>query len=144
MKHPWRSAFSRAREKVPPPAGDEGFGESIDLEEKQFASDHPMRLWRRQESAALQCIRGATALIRPATRATFSRAREKESRASVLCHSAWGRLMIAVLGRLANVVRDLSRTRTGEGRARTKQHGQHMGRPSSMTAAQAHGWRSRG
>ena len=47
-----------------------------------------------------------------------------------------GRLMIAVLGGLADVERDLIRTRTGEGRARAKLRGQHMGRPSKMTAAQ--------
>ena len=45
-----------------------------------------------------------------------------------------GRLMIAVLGGLADVERDL--IRTGEGRARAKLRGQHMGRPAKMTAAQ--------
>ncbi len=47
-----------------------------------------------------------------------------------------GRLMIAVLGGLADVERDLIRTRTGEGRARAKLRGQHMGRPAKMTAVQ--------
>ena len=42
-----------------------------------------------------------------------------------------GRLMIAVLGGLADVERDLIRTRTAEGRSRAKARGQHMGRPSS-------------
>jgi DNA invertase Pin-like site-specific DNA recombinase len=41
--------------------------------------------------------------------------------------------MIAVLGRLANVERDLSRTRTGEGRARAKDQGQHLGRLPKLT-----------
>jgi DNA invertase Pin-like site-specific DNA recombinase len=40
-----------------------------------------------------------------------------------------GRLMIAVLGGLANVERDLIRTRTAEGRSRAKAQGKHMGRP---------------
>jgi DNA invertase Pin-like site-specific DNA recombinase len=40
-----------------------------------------------------------------------------------------GRLMLAVLGRLADVERRLIRTRTAEGRSRTKALGQHMGRP---------------
>ena len=44
--------------------------------------------------------------------------------------------MIAVLGGLADVERDLIRTRTGEGRARAKLRGQHMGRPAKMTVAQ--------
>jgi len=47
-----------------------------------------------------------------------------------------GRLMIAVLGGLADVERDLIRTRTAEGRARAKERGQHMGRPSKLTRAQ--------
>ena len=47
-----------------------------------------------------------------------------------------GRLMIAVLGGLADVERDLIRTRTGEGRARAKLRGKHMGRPPKMMAAQ--------
>jgi DNA invertase Pin-like site-specific DNA recombinase len=41
-----------------------------------------------------------------------------------------GRLMIAVLGGLADVERDLIRTRTAEGRSRAQKRGQHMGRPS--------------
>jgi DNA invertase Pin-like site-specific DNA recombinase len=40
-----------------------------------------------------------------------------------------GRLMIAVLGGLADVERDLIRTRTAEGRSRAKAQGQQMGRP---------------
>jgi DNA invertase Pin-like site-specific DNA recombinase len=44
-----------------------------------------------------------------------------------------GRLMIAVLGGLADVERDLIRTRTAEGRSRPQQRGQHMGRPPRLT-----------
>ena len=47
-----------------------------------------------------------------------------------------GRLMIAVLGGLADVERDLIRTRTAEGRSRAQKRGQHMGRPSKFTDAQ--------
>jgi DNA invertase Pin-like site-specific DNA recombinase len=47
-----------------------------------------------------------------------------------------GRLMIAVLGGLADVERDLIRTRTAEGRSRAKARGQHMGRPPSLTPQQ--------
>ena len=46
-----------------------------------------------------------------------------------------GRLMIAVLGRLADVERDLIRTRTAEGRSRAQKRGQQMGRPPKLTAA---------
>ena len=47
-----------------------------------------------------------------------------------------GRLMIAVLGGLADVERDLIRTRTVEGRSRAKARGQHMGRPPKLTPQQ--------
>ena len=47
-----------------------------------------------------------------------------------------GRLMIAVLGGLADVERDLIRTRTAEGRSRAKARGQHMGRPAKLTPHQ--------
>src|ERR687885_88513 len=47
-----------------------------------------------------------------------------------------GRLMIAVLGGLADVERDLIRTRTEEGRTRAKARGQHMGRPPKLTPQQ--------
>jgi DNA invertase Pin-like site-specific DNA recombinase len=47
-----------------------------------------------------------------------------------------GRLMLAVLGGLADVERDLIRTRTAEGRSRAKARGQPMGRPPSLTQAQ--------
>jgi DNA invertase Pin-like site-specific DNA recombinase len=47
-----------------------------------------------------------------------------------------GRLMIAILGGLADVEGDLIRTRTAEGRSRAKARGQHMGRPPKLTPQQ--------
>src|SRR6202167_5679364 len=47
-----------------------------------------------------------------------------------------GRLMIAVLGGLADVERDLIRTRAAEGRTRAKARGQRMGRPPKLTPEQ--------
>jgi DNA invertase Pin-like site-specific DNA recombinase len=47
-----------------------------------------------------------------------------------------GRLMIAILGGLADVERDLIRTRTAEGRSRAKARGQHMGRPPALSPQQ--------
>lgn len=47
-----------------------------------------------------------------------------------------GGLMLAVLGGLADVERDLIRTRTAEGRVRAKTRGQHMGRPPALTPQQ--------
>ncbi|WP_306310199.1 recombinase family protein [Acetobacter tropicalis] len=47
-----------------------------------------------------------------------------------------GRLMLAILGGLADVERDLIRTRTSEGRVRATKQGKQMGRPSRLTAAQ--------
>jgi DNA invertase Pin-like site-specific DNA recombinase len=58
-------------------------------------------------------------------------------------HDAWadtttahGRLMLTVLGGLAEFERDLIRARTGEGRERAKARGVHMGRPPALTRHQ--------
>lgn len=48
--------------------------------------------------------------------------------------SSTGRLMLAVLGGLADVERDLIRIRTAEGRARAIKNGIKMGRPQRFTA----------
>ena len=50
--------------------------------------------------------------------------------------TAHGRLMLTVLGGLAEFERELIRARTGEGRARAKARGQHMGRPPKLTLHQ--------
>jgi DNA invertase Pin-like site-specific DNA recombinase len=50
-----------------------------------------------------------------------------------------GRLMIAVLGGLADVEGDLMRTRTAEGRSRAQKREQRMGRPPKLTAARRPG-----
>jgi DNA invertase Pin-like site-specific DNA recombinase len=50
--------------------------------------------------------------------------------------TAHGRLMLTVLGGLAEFERELIRTRTGEGRERAKARGQHMGRPPKLTPHQ--------
>ena len=47
-----------------------------------------------------------------------------------------GRLMLTVLGGLAEFERDLIRARTGEGRERAKARGVRMGRPRKLTAHQ--------
>jgi DNA invertase Pin-like site-specific DNA recombinase len=50
--------------------------------------------------------------------------------------TAHGRLMVTVLGGLAEFERELIRARTGEGRARAKARGKHMGRPPKLTEHQ--------
>lgn len=50
--------------------------------------------------------------------------------------SSTGRMMIAILGGLADVERDLIRVRTSEGRTRAKARGTHMGRPPALTTQQ--------
>jgi DNA invertase Pin-like site-specific DNA recombinase len=47
-----------------------------------------------------------------------------------------GRLMLTVLGGLAEFERELIRARTGEGRTRAKARGVHMGRPPKLTPHQ--------
>jgi DNA invertase Pin-like site-specific DNA recombinase len=48
--------------------------------------------------------------------------------------TAHGRLMLTVLGGLAEFERDLIRSRTTEGRERAKANGVKMGRPPKLTA----------
>ena len=50
--------------------------------------------------------------------------------------TAHGRLMLTVIGGLAEFERELIRARTGEGRARAKARGVHMGRPPKLTPHQ--------
>jgi DNA invertase Pin-like site-specific DNA recombinase len=50
--------------------------------------------------------------------------------------TAHGRLMLTVLGGLAEFERELIRARTGEGRARAKARGQSLGRPFKLTLHQ--------
>jgi DNA invertase Pin-like site-specific DNA recombinase len=50
--------------------------------------------------------------------------------------TATGRLMIAVLGGLADVERDLIRTRTAEGRQRAKARGVKLGRKPKLNSEQ--------
>jgi DNA invertase Pin-like site-specific DNA recombinase len=50
--------------------------------------------------------------------------------------TAHGRLMLTVLGGLAEFERDLIRARTGEGRERAKARGQSLGRPFKLTPRQ--------
>jgi len=54
-----------------------------------------------------------------------------------------GKLMIAVLGGLADVERDLIRTRTAEGRNLATKLGQRMGRKPKLTEAQQNEARKR-
>lgn len=50
--------------------------------------------------------------------------------------TAQGRLLLTVLGGLAEFERELIVTRTGEGRVRAKERGVHMGRPPMLTTHQ--------
>jgi DNA invertase Pin-like site-specific DNA recombinase len=50
--------------------------------------------------------------------------------------TAHGRLMLTILGGLAEFERELIRARTGEGRARAKAAGVHMGRPPKLNRDQ--------
>ena len=50
-----------------------------------------------------------------------------------------GRLMLTVLGGLAEFEREMIRARTSEGRARAKARGQSLGRPHKLTLHQRRG-----
>ena len=47
-----------------------------------------------------------------------------------------GRMFLAISAAMADVERDLIRTRTAEGRSRAQARGQHMGRPRALTVQQ--------
>src|SRR3954467_13190070 len=49
-----------------------------------------------------------------------------------------GRLMLAVLGGLADVEHDLIRPRSAEGSSRARARGQHMGRPPALSPNTVH------
>ena len=51
-------------------------------------------------------------------------------------HTPTGRMMLAVLGGMADIERDLIKTRTAEGRSRAKARGQSLGRPRKLSTAQ--------
>lgn len=51
-------------------------------------------------------------------------------------HTSTGRMILAVLGGMADIERDLIKTRTAEGRARAKAKGKSLGRPRKLTADQ--------
>jgi DNA invertase Pin-like site-specific DNA recombinase len=52
--------------------------------------------------------------------------------------SPHGRLMLTVLGGLAEFERELIRARTGEGRKRAQERGVRFGRPAALTSHQRH------
>jgi DNA invertase Pin-like site-specific DNA recombinase len=51
-------------------------------------------------------------------------------------NTSTGRMMLAVLGGLADIERELIKTRTAEGRSRAKARGQSLGRPRKLSPAQ--------
>ena len=57
--------------------------------------------------------------------------------------SAHGRLMLTILGGLAEFERELIKSRTGDGRARAKARGVKFGRPPKLSAEQRHEIRER-
>src|SRR5262249_49914039 len=57
--------------------------------------------------------------------------------------TAQGRLMVTVLGAIAEFARELIRARTGEGRQRVKANGVRFGRPAKLTGHQMREARTR-
>jgi DNA invertase Pin-like site-specific DNA recombinase len=87
------------------------YGQTLDAQLDQLRADGCTRLYRETASGAR------------ADGAQFRSLAEPWADTG----TSTGRLMIAVLGGLADVERDLIRTRTAEGRSRAKGRGQHMG-----------------
>jgi hypothetical protein len=88
---------------------------------------------------ARRSIRVTVTMSPAARRSSMRLSSRRSARAPVTLAEPWadtgtstGRLMLAVLGGLADVERDLIRTRTAEGRSRAKAQGKHMGRPTAQ------------
>ena len=93
--------------------------------------------YRRSTSATFSSSLAST--VSRARRATFSKALDKRGATFGSLGDQWadttashGRLILTVLGGLAEFERGLIRARTGEGRERAKARGQHMGRPPRL------------
>jgi hypothetical protein len=91
--------------------------------------------WRQRTSRTSASPRSATAVgcSKQSLHYAHGSASERNcASASTICltmadtGTSTGRLMIAVLGGLADVERDLIRTRTAEGRSRAQKRGEHM------------------
>ena len=138
------------------------YGQTVDAQLEQLRAEGCARIYREKASGAqadrrelLRLLNGlaagdvvtVTRIDRPA-RSTFDlfaivkRIVDSWGRFRSLAEpwadtsTSTGRLMIAVLGGLADVERDLIRTRTAEGRGRAKARGQQMGRPPKLTPRQ--------
>jgi hypothetical protein len=100
---------------------------------------HP-RTWRRSDGDAHRPSRAQHlrpfAIVKQIVDAKAQFRSLAEPWADTGTSTSTGRLMIAVLGGLADVERDLIRTRTAEGRSRAQRRGQHMGRPPKLRPAQ--------
>ena len=135
------------------------YGQMLDAQLEQFRAEGRAKTFREKVSGAradrrelrklLNVInpRGVATRIAPLAYSTFdlfviAKRIVNASGQFPLPAEPWaptstGRLMIAVLGRSADVERDLIRTRTAEGRSRSMACGQHMGRPLKLTLQKA-------
>ncbi|MFZ0113346.1 MAG: recombinase family protein [Xanthobacteraceae bacterium] len=87
----------------------------------------PTRLGRTQSSIQLRNPHRSCCPLLPASA-------QKNSRA---CGPSHGRLMLTILGSLAEFERELIRARTGEGRKRAQAHGLKFGGPRSSMRTNA-------
>jgi DNA invertase Pin-like site-specific DNA recombinase len=137
-------------------------GQSVDAQARQLAKAGCKKVFREVASGAKtdrQQLRRAIAALEPGDVLMVTRldrlARSTRDLLNTLAAiterkagfrslaDAWadtttphGRLMLTVLGGLAEFERELIRARTAEGRERAKERGQHMGRPPKLTPHQ--------
>ena len=136
------------------------YGQTLDAQLEQLRADGCARIYREKASGAQPTRRELLRMVKALgpgdvvtvtridrlARSTFDlfaivkqivdAGGQFRSLAEPWAGTSTGRLMIAVLGGLADVERDLIRTRTAEGRIRAKARGQHMGRPPKLAPQQ--------
>jgi DNA invertase Pin-like site-specific DNA recombinase len=124
------------------------YGQTLDAQLEQLKAAGCARVYREKVTGARADRKELLRMLKRLARSTFDlfaivkQIADAGARFRSLAEpwadtgTSTGRLMLAVLGGLADVERDLIRTRTAEGRSRAKARGQHMGRPPALTPQQ--------
>jgi DNA invertase Pin-like site-specific DNA recombinase len=114
-------------------------GRSVDAQVRQLTKAGCRRVFRETASGAKTDraqLRRVIAVLEPGDVLTVTRldrlARSTRDQLNTLA----GRLMLTVLGGLAQFERELIRARTSEGRARAKANGKSLGRPHKLAPHQ--------
>ncbi|MFZ2104168.1 MAG: recombinase family protein, partial [Roseiarcus sp.] len=112
------------------------YGQTLDAQLEQLRKEGCSKIYCEKASGAQPERRELLRLLKAVAAGDVVTVTRIDRLARADTSTSTGRLMIAVLGGLADVERDLIRTRTAEGRTRAKARGQRMGRPPKLTPEQ--------